>query len=154
MNQELRIRPATMADLDALAELLNLLFTLEADFAPEPAKQHRGLELMLNRPAERCVMVAESEGRVIGMCTAQLLVSTAEGGVAALIEDMVLREAHRGQGIGRRLLTAVENWALEHGAKRLELLADCENHTALGFYDRLQWRRTQLICLHKKPPIG
>ncbi|TCL71657.1 ribosomal protein S18 acetylase RimI-like enzyme [Hydrogenispora ethanolica] len=150
MNVEPLIRPAVPADLDALIELLNLLFTLEADFTPDIAKQRRGLQLMLARPEERCVMVAEHDGAVLGMCTAQLRVSTAEGGMVALIEDMVLREEWRGRGIGRTLLGAVESWALTHGAKRLELLADRENHPALAFYDRLRWRRTQLICLHKK----
>ncbi len=145
-----QFRRATPDDLEALIGLLNLLFSLEVDFEPNPAKQRSGLKLMLEDAAERCVMVAEESGAVIGMCTAQLLVSTAEGGMVALIEDMVVQAGYRGRGIGKRLLASIESWALAKGAKRLELLADRNNHPALEFYDRLDWKQTQLICLHKK----
>ena len=83
------------------------------------------------------------------MCSAQLLVSTAEGGRAALLEDLVVDEKYHSQGIGSTLLSAVEFWALSKGAKRLELLADRNNAKALEFYKQRGWRRTQLICLHK-----
>jgi ribosomal protein S18 acetylase RimI-like enzyme len=145
-----QFRRATPDDLEALIGLLNLLFSLEADFEPNPAKQRDGLTLMLERAEERCVMIAEESGAVIGMGTAQLLVSTAEGGMVALIEDLVVQSEYRGRGIGKRLLSSIESWALAKGARRLELLADRNNHLALGFYDQLNWRRTQLICLHKK----
>lgn len=106
--------------------------------------------MMLNNPACHCVMVAEVAGQVVGMCTAQLLISTAEGGLAALIEDMVVEQAYRKQGIGRALLLSIEQWAFKRGVKRLELLADMENAPALDFYQKMNWKRTQLICLHKK----
>ncbi len=46
--------------------------------------------MMLDDNEKRCIMVAESEGSNHGMCSAQLFVSTAKGGMAALIEDMVV----------------------------------------------------------------
>jgi len=36
------ISPATAADIPALARLLSELFSQEAEFAPDPAAQHRG----------------------------------------------------------------------------------------------------------------
>jgi Acetyltransferases len=143
-------RKAIPQDITALISLLKVLFAIEADFSFDETKQHRGLELMLNSPAERCIMVAEIDGEIIGMCTAQLLVTTAEGGLAALIEDMVVHQDYRRQGIGSGLLTKIEEWANEHGVKRLELLADRNNAPALEYYKKLDWRQTQLICWHKK----
>jgi GNAT superfamily N-acetyltransferase len=144
-------RQANAQDIPALCALLKILFSIEADFAVDERKQRNGLELMINAPEERCIMVAELQGRVVGMCTAQLLVSTAEGGRAALIEDMVIHEDYRRQGIGRALLQEIESWALKHGAKRLQLLADRNNIPALAYYQRLEWRPTQLTAFHKKP---
>jgi GNAT superfamily N-acetyltransferase len=144
------IRQAIPQDISGLISLLKVLFAIEADFAFDEENQRRGLELMMSTPDRSCIMVAEVNGKIIGMCTAQLLVTTAEGGLAALVEDMVVRQDYRKQGIGRSLLTKIEEWSCGHGAKRLELLADCHNTPALEFYKKLHWRHTQLICLHKK----
>jgi GNAT superfamily N-acetyltransferase len=98
----------------------------------------------------RCVKVAEVEGVVVGMVTAQLLISTAEGGTVALVEDMVVDSHYRGRGIGRRLMAAIEDWSRERGAKRLQLIADRTNFSALDFYDKIGWRPTRMICLRRK----
>ena len=145
------IRKAVPQDLAALVSLLQVLFSIEVDFTFNETNQRRGLELMLNDPAQRCIMVAELNGEIIGMCTAQLLITTAEGGMAALVEDMVVHREYRKQGIGKSLLTEIQIWALAKGAKRLELLADRNNSPALEFYRKLNWQQTQLVCLHKKP---
>lgn len=142
------IRPAALTDLDALVALLGILFSIEADFAVDPQRQRQGLQLMLEN--ERgCVLVAVDGGRVVGMCTGQELISTAEGGSALLVEDVVVHGDWQGKGVGRHLMAGLEQWAADKGIKRLQLLADLENKPALDFYDRLGWRTTQLVCLRK-----
>jgi GNAT superfamily N-acetyltransferase len=149
---DIRIRNAGLDDLDTLTALLKQLFSIEADFAVDVRRQRRGLALMLDGcQKHRCIKVAEADGEVAGMVAAQLLISTAEGGMAALIEDMVVDGRHRGRGIGRRLMAAIEAWARDHGAGRLQLLADRTNFSALDFYDKMGWRPTRLICLRRKP---
>jgi GNAT superfamily N-acetyltransferase len=143
------IRRATVSDIGAMVNLLRLLFSIEADFAFDESRHRLGLAMMLKNEDERCIMVAELNAMVVGMCSAQLLVSTAEGGCAALIEDLVVDAKYHSQGIGSTLLSEVEFWALSKGAKRLELLADLNNAKALEFYRQRGWLRTQLICLHK-----
>lgn len=146
MSRDVAIRSAGPADLEALVGLLHQLFSIEADFRPEADRQRRGLALLLEDRARRAVLVAERDGAVVGMVTAQLVVSTAEGAPSALVEDMVVDAAQRGRGVGRRLLQAVEAWAAGRGATRLQLLADRANAPALAFYGRAGWRPTQLVC--------
>jgi GNAT superfamily N-acetyltransferase len=67
----------------------------------------------------------------------------------AYLADVVVEQAERGRGIGRRLLEAIEVWATERGATRLQLVADRENASALRFYERLGWRGTRLVALHR-----
>jgi GNAT superfamily N-acetyltransferase len=98
----------------------------------------------------RIVVAAEAEGQVVGLASAQILISTAEGGPAGLVEDVVVAEGWRGRGIGRKLVAALEQWAATRGATRLQLLADRDNRPALRFYDAIGWERTRLICLRKK----
>jgi len=147
VTADLSIRRATSSDLDALVRLLGVLFSIEADFAPDVERQRRGLAMLLATPERAAVLVAERAGAVAGMVTAQLVVSTAEGGPSALVEDMVVEASERRHGVGRALLAAAEAWAAERGATRLQLLADRENAPALRFYERLGWRWTQLVCL-------
>ena len=95
-------------------------------------------------------VVAEKQQQVVGMCSAQLLISTAEGGWKAIIEDVVVAKQLRGQGIGKRMLDELADWAGLQGASRKDLLADRDNIDGLKFYDRLNWRRTNLIALQLK----
>ena len=147
------IRPAQAADLDGLVDLLAVLFAIEADFNFDAARQRRGLAMMLGHD-EAVILVAEGEGRVIGMCSGQLTISTAEGGSALLVEDVVVAEAWQGQGVGRKLMEALELWAHARKVERLQLLADRNNAAAMEFYDKLGWQSTELICLRRRLRAG
>lgn len=158
MPAAVTIREAEHRDLDALVELLGLLFSIEADFAMDAVRQRRGLELLL-RPgasASRLVLAAEDAeaGGIVGMATAQVVISTAEGGPALLVEDVVLRPEARGRGLGRALLARIEAWGAGLGATRLQLLADRDNAPALAFYAACGFHPTNLVCLRRVPPAG
>ncbi len=154
MREAGNIREAGMADLESLVELLGELFTLEADFAADSKAQRRGLSLMLRPDPGRVVLVAEENGEAVGMATAQLVISTAEGGPSALVEDVVVRPGCRGRGLGRALLAGLEGWAASRGATRMQLLCDRENAPALDFYAAIGWAPTQLICIRRTDFTG
>lgn len=142
------IRPARSDDLPALLSLLKQLFSIEKDFNFDAEKQRRGLELLMQSKTS-FMAVADIGGQVVGMATGQLLVSTAEGRAALLVEDVTVDSAHQGKGLGPKLLQAVGEWGRSCGAQRMQLLADKENHRAIEFYQKQQWQTTQLICLRK-----
>ncbi len=142
------IRRAREEDLTGLVFLLEVLFSIEKDFNFNADKQQQGLRLLLQRP-DTAVLVAERQGRIVGMCTAQLFISTAEGGLSALVEDVVILPTWQAQGTGKRLMEAITEWSALQGATRIQLLADRNNTRALGFYNRIGYRPTELICLRK-----
>lgn len=144
------IRPAEPRDVDGMARLLEALFAIEADFAFDAAKQKAGLKRLLES-GQACVLVAEQDGRVIGMVSVQTVISTAEGGPVGWVEDLVVAEECRGSGIGRQLLAHLEAWAIRNGLSRLQLLADRNNRPALDFYERQGWAGTSLVALRKFP---
>ncbi|MGO9320375.1 MAG: N-acetyltransferase family protein [Solirubrobacteraceae bacterium] len=53
------------------------------------------------------------------------------------LEDLFVRPAHRGAGVGRALLAAVAAHVRESGGERLEWAALDWNELALGFYRRV-----------------
>ncbi len=150
MTDIVTIRPAQVEDIEALVALLKDLFVIENDFNVDEAKQRKGLELMLANPRQRCVLVAQLQTQVVGMCTLQTLVSTAEGGYVGLLEDLIVNKAYRGQGIGQKLIAAIEAWAQNNGLLRLQLLADQSNQPALDFYQKSGWLQTGLIAFRKR----
>lgn len=146
---ELVIRPATTGDLEAMVRLLADLFSIETDFRADGVRQRRGLAMLLGDPRSTVLVATRRRGVVLGMATVQLLVSTSEGDLSALIEDVVVDATERRHGVGRQLLSACEEWARSRDATRLQLLTDRENTSALRFYERTGWAPTRLVCLRR-----
>jgi GNAT superfamily N-acetyltransferase len=141
----MRIRDATAGDIPALSGLLDALFSIEQDFTPNGERQMRGMHLLLQLPDRAVIKVAVDDGgQIIGMVSAQLVISTAEGAPSACVEDMVVSDGYRGKGIGRTLLEGLLDWAASKGATRAQLLVDLDNEPALGYYRHLGWQTTRL----------
>lgn len=142
------IRPAGQNDLAAMTRLLQELFAIETEFNIDPEKQRCGLQMLLDSPMAG-LWVAERRGRVVGMVTVQLVVSTAEGGLSGLLEDLVVSSAYRRRGLGKALLSAAVQWARLQGARRMQLLADGRNVPAVIFYRKQDWLQTNMIALRR-----
>ncbi len=145
MSADIQIDNAQLADIPQLVDLLAELFSIEADFKPDSSKQIQGLQLIINQPERAVIKVARhAHLGVVGMVSAQLVISTAQGTPSAWVEDMVIHSQFRAQGLGRTLLQALQDWAKLQGASRMQLLVDTENTSALGYYQHLGWEATQL----------
>jgi len=149
---ETTIQRASTAHLEGMVELLRLLFSLEKDFHFEASRQLRGLELLLGSE-NALLLTARNSNQVIGMCSAQLNISTAEGGYSLLVEDVVVKREFQGRGVAGKLLDVLEKWAAARKVLRFQLLADRSNTAALAFYRKLGWHTTNLVGLCKYPQV-
>lgn len=130
----MHVTPATAADLPALCGLLDLLFAQEAEFEPDRPAQLRGLAAIVDHPDVGVILVAREGETPIGMVNLLWTISTALGARVALLEDMVMSPAARGQGLGGQLLEAAIAYARAQGCRRITLLTDGDNHRAQAFY--------------------
>ena len=137
--------PARPEDLPQLVELLGILFAQEHELAPDPAKQERGLRLIIENPAIGRIHVARDGERVLGMVSILRTVSTAEGGPAGHLEDLVVRPECRGRGIGSRLLAYAIGRSRAAGLRRLILLTDGDNAGAQRLYERAGFVRSRML---------
>ena len=146
------IRQARPEDIPGLAALLADLFRIESDFSPDRERQERALTaLIADRSGSSVVLVAARGETVAGMCSVQTVISTAEGGRSAILEDVVVLDELRGRRIGTTLLDGAIAWCRRAGITRLQLLADKDNARALDFYAARGWKPTRLTCLRMYP---
>lgn len=140
---------ATPADLEAMADLLAELFTLESDFRPEREKQLRGLRLIMDTPQIGRLFVLRVDGEVGGMANALITISTAEGCPVLLLEDVIVKAKFRGLKLGRQLIGHILDWARANNMPRVTLLADKDNVAALAFYERQGFEPSAMRVLRK-----
>ena len=142
---EIRIEPATVEDLPALADLLHDLFTKEADFKPDTAKQLRGLELIIEQPNRGRIFVLRAHERIIGMINLLFTISTAEGGFVIILEDLVISHDHRGQGYGAQLIEHAKEFARKKDFLRITLLTDRPDEMSKHFFHRHGFHESRMV---------
>jgi GNAT superfamily N-acetyltransferase len=142
--------PATREDLPQLVALLGVLFSQEAELVPDDTKQTRALEKILSDESVGRVHVAREGGRVVAMASLIYGISTAEGGLAASFEDMVVLPGYRGKGIGTALLQYVVAEARKQGVLRLMLLTDRQNKRAQALYRKLGFVESTMKAMRLK----
>jgi ribosomal protein S18 acetylase RimI-like enzyme len=148
------IRPARLVDMPAIGKLGALLVRAHHEFDPKrfiaaTPQTARGygsyLGSQLDNP-DVIVLVAEQDGEVIGYTYAGV-----EGmdymslrGPAGVVYDIVVDPAHRGKGIGRKLLDATLDALKSAGSPRAVLSTAERNEPAQRLFDRAGFRRTMI----------
>ena len=141
---------ATRDDLPQLVALLGMLFSQEAEFVPDDAKQTRALEKILSDESVGRIHVARDGDKVVGMASLLYSISTAEGGLAASFEDLVVLPGYRGKGVGKALLGYVVAEARKQGVLRLTLLTDKQNKRAQALYRTLGFTESTMKAMRLK----
>jgi GNAT superfamily N-acetyltransferase len=124
------IRDARPEDAAAIARLLDQLgYPTEA--AAIPSRLER-LRIVGDR-----LVVAELDGRVVGLAQLHVSPTMALERPAAKIDALVVGESHRGQGIGRALFEEMEAEARVRGCVLLYLTTATRREDAHEFYRRV-----------------
>src|SRR6059058_648419 len=139
------IEPATEADLDELSEMLGELFAQESDFRPDKEKQLRGLRLIFEQPSRGRVFVLRRDGVIVGMINLLFKISTAEGGLVMLLEDLLIHQEYQGHGYCSKLLEHAINFARQKNFLRITLLTDRPENLAQEFFRRHGFHESSMI---------
>jgi GNAT superfamily N-acetyltransferase len=134
MTVSAAIRPARPEDIETLVTLIRELAiyeTLEHEVRATP--EQLNLHLFGERPFAEA-WIAEAEGEVAGFALFFHTFSTWRGLPGIYLEDLYVRPAHRGLGLGKALLARLAALALERGCGRLEWAVLDWNAPAIGFY--------------------
>ncbi|MFL5466512.1 MAG: GNAT family N-acetyltransferase [Gemmatimonadaceae bacterium] len=99
------------------------------------------LEKLSARPGT-VVLVAEDDGVVVGVVTVHLFQAMHAGEPIAWLTTLVVDERARGRGVGSALVARAEDWARQHGAKRISLTSALRRTEAHEFYKRRDYEHT------------
>lgn len=141
--QQPTIRPAREDEVEALLLLYQALFEPPGSRPDTWDEAHAAGALRdAIRSEDSAVLVAELEGRLVGVCTAYLDLDSVRFGVRCWVEDLAVDAATRSQGVGAALLEDARRWARTAGATHLELDTAEFRTDAQRFYERERpsWR--------------
>ncbi len=114
--------------VDAFARLIPQL----SQSSPPPTSEALGT--IVSDPNTH-LLIAEQDGTIVGSLT--LIIFRSPTGVRARIEDVVVAEAARGTGLGRRLTEAAIEQSRGIGAKAIGLTSRPSREAANGLYQSM-----------------
>jgi ribosomal protein S18 acetylase RimI-like enzyme len=149
----IEIRKATRRDLPKIAKL-----------AGELVRQHYGFDakrfLFIENPEsgyewwfgkeldnkKALILCAKLDGKIVGYAYARLEPKDWNALLDAhgALHDILVAEAARGQGIGRKLLERVQSELRERGAARIVLHTAIKNRTAQKLFASVGFRQTMI----------
>lgn len=133
----LSIRPATVDDVSLIRRLIGELAEYErlADAAVATDQDLR-LQLFGPQPAAE-VLIGEVDGEAAGFALFFHNFSTFLGKRGLYLEDLFVRPAFRGHGLGRHLMATLARLAVQRDCGRFEWSVLDWNELAIGFYRRI-----------------
>jgi GNAT superfamily N-acetyltransferase len=141
-NLTMTIRRAAINDADNVWLLVQ---DFARTFAPERGPFDLTFRSLLQAPQTLVLVAEQSDGSVVGYLLAHCRTTFLVNGPAAWVEEVMVAERVRRQGVGQALMTEVESWAQAQGAAQISLASRQAGH----FYRALAYE--DAATFYKKP---
>ena len=149
------IRPATVADIPALARLVEQYWKFEQIAGFSRVDVEARLVELVAAPDLGAAWVALHDDELCGYLLAVHVFSLEHGGLMAEIDELFVLPSHRATGIGGVLLRTAEDALGRRGCVRIQLQLGAGNEAARAFYHHHGYRERSAYELLDKPlPIG
>jgi len=132
------IRQAAEGDLPSVTELLR---GMDGEAGIDPVEAQMIWLKMAEYPYYK-VFVVEEENLIIGTCSLIMIDNLGhKGAKLAVAESMIICQAHRGRGIGRKLMLFIMEKAKEEHCYKLMLSSNKKRVEAHKFYEQLGFQQ-------------
>ncbi|MCO5946660.1 GNAT family N-acetyltransferase [Mucilaginibacter flavidus] len=130
------IRPLMSADMPTLLVLMAEHAAYEKAIFHPDGKAERLLKAIFETPVRLYCEVAERQGELIGFVSYTYDFSTWDAGEFMHMDCLFLREEARGRGLGRTILTKLQQIAREKGCINIQWQTPDFNEPAIRFYKK------------------
>jgi ribosomal protein S18 acetylase RimI-like enzyme len=133
------VQRTTSASGIELSDINELLLQLRADPKESLGTEH---DLHTITSDANTLFITVTDGsKVIGMATAYL--ATKFGKKTGFVEDVVVSDSYRGQGLGRKVMEMLIDEAKQAGATQLYLTTRPEREAANALYQKLGFEKRE-----------
>ena len=147
---ELTFRPITAADETDFYTMAEEFYHSDAVLNPIPAEYHRRAFAEMMRSGQYLSGYIFTDGdNTAGFAVTNRMMQHEAGGVMVWVEDLYIRPAYRGQGLGSRFLAWLEE-QLRGDAVMLRLETEPENERAQELYYRLGYENLNYLQMIKR----
>lgn len=139
--EQIITRTATLADLDTLLEFEQGIIQAERPFDPTLKDGHINyydIATMIEVPHVE-VMVAEVSSEIIGSGYARIEDSKVylKHPKHAYLGFMYVKPGHRGKGVNKKVIAALQQWAIARGITEFRLDVYNDNQPAVKAYEKI-----------------
>jgi ribosomal protein S18 acetylase RimI-like enzyme len=136
LSDAVRVEEATAASTELTAAMGRLVGQLSSSARAPTADD---LRQIIESPATRLLVARDEDDNIVGSLTLALF--RIPTGLRAWVEDVVVDEAARGQGVGETLIMEALRLARAAGARTVDLTSRPERQAAERLYRRLSFKR-------------
>jgi branched-chain amino acid aminotransferase len=130
------VRAATVDDAPAVASAVEALLIELGGERPSATALEEGARRLAEDPSTGALLVAEDEGRVVGVLAASWQYAIHVPGRYGTIQDLWVHPEWRSRALGRELVLALVREAADAGVPRLEVGLPQESFAGLGATER------------------
>jgi len=138
MVNDLEIRKATAADIPFVLELHGQIDHEEMLTLDEAHKIFSKFQMYPNYS----LYIAKIKDRIIGTFELLIMDNLAhKGAPSGIVEDVVVDNAFRSKGIGRKMMEFAMDVCLQNGCYKLALSSNINRNRAHDFYESLEFKK-------------
>ncbi len=147
------IRPINVRDRDRYLELATEFYASQAVLHTVPLSYLEKTfdEMIRSRDVVEGMVLEDDQGRIAGYAVVSKMFSQEAGGLVAWMEELYLRPAFQGMGLGTDFLAQYEQMHPEIARFRLEV--ERNNHRAIALYQRLGYVEVPYYQMIKDRPL-
>ena len=127
---DLKIRKIILDDLDEVYELMNILYEGKLKY-----NRFKDIYKLKLQDKNSYYIIAVEDDNIVGVLTAELQEKLHRERLQLFIEDLIVEEQRRNNGIGKALIENAVNYAKEKNCEVVELTSYKDNIKAHKFYE-------------------
>lgn len=148
-SPEIQLRRAVVTDADLVLALIHELAAEEEFPFPVTATPADLKANLLARDSVATTLIASVDNKVVGFVVFYTTFATTTGKPGIHVDDLYIRPAYQGLGLGKVILRHIACIAESRGCARMEWWALKANRRAIAFYERLGARQMDEIALFR-----
>ncbi len=133
----MQVRVATSEDESQIIDMLKEFMVFEKADLLTDGEFKDMFSTVIGQPDKIIFLIAESEGKAVGMTTMVFRFSTWQGKTIVTIDDVYVRPEVRHCGVAIALLNYAFTLAKDRGCPRVDLITEIDNYPAQELYKKM-----------------